>query len=197
VLVASNFHGSEEGCVKRTQKDGTKLKVSAPMSVVDYNKYMGGVDQADRLRAVYGVDRRSKKWWHRLFWGILDMAFVNSYVIFSDIREKMSLLEYRRSVAMGLITQKRCATSKRRSIDVPNNGSLKKRRGHGYSIPADVRLSNRGAHWVIFDNVRGRCEVCSKQGVQSKPYSKCSTCKVSLCCNAAKNCFLEFHQVQL
>jgi hypothetical protein len=98
VLVASNFHGSEEGCVKRTQKDGTKLKVSAPMSVVDYNKYMGGVDQADRLRAVYGVDRRSKKWWHRLFWGILDMAFVNSYVIFSDIREKMSLLEYRRSV---------------------------------------------------------------------------------------------------
>jgi hypothetical protein len=60
------------------------------------------VDQADRLRAVYGVDGRPKKWWRRLFWGILDMAFVNSYVIFSDIREKMSLLEYRRSVAMGL-----------------------------------------------------------------------------------------------
>jgi hypothetical protein len=45
VLVATNFHGSERSCVKRTLKDGTKLQISAPMSViVDCNKYMGGVD---------------------------------------------------------------------------------------------------------------------------------------------------------
>lgn len=56
------------------------------MAVQDYKKYMGGVDHADRLRAVHGVDRRSKKLWHRLFWGLIDFAFVNAYVIHSDIK---------------------------------------------------------------------------------------------------------------
>lgn len=118
------------------------------------------------------VDRRSKKWRHGLFWGL------------------------RRSVALGLISHKQCVISKRRSTKVINV-SLKKRRGHGYSIPADVRLSNRGAHWVIFDNNRGRCEVCSKKSLQSKAISKCSTRRVSLWCNATKNCFMGFHLVSV
>lgn len=59
---------------------------------------------ADRLRTVYGIDRRCKKWWHRLFWGLLEIAFVNSYVIYCEMFEKISLKEYRRSVALGLIS---------------------------------------------------------------------------------------------
>ena len=41
------------------------------------------VDRADRLRALYGVDRKSPKWRHRLFWGILDITFINAYIIHS------------------------------------------------------------------------------------------------------------------
>lgn len=70
--------------------------------VVDYNKFMGGVDIADRLRTVYGIDRRCKMWWHRLFWGLLEITVINSYVIYSELMQKIPLINFRRDVARGL-----------------------------------------------------------------------------------------------
>lgn len=51
------------------------------LSFKDYNKYMGGVDHADRLRALYNVDRKSKKWRLKIFREMLDITFVNEYII--------------------------------------------------------------------------------------------------------------------
>lgn len=65
--MISNFHGSEVTSVKRKQKDGTSKEVACPAVVRDYNQMMGGVDHADQLKAAYGLNRRSKKWWHKLF----------------------------------------------------------------------------------------------------------------------------------
>ena len=67
VFVLSNFHGTDISSVKRTQKDGSKLPFPCPTAIVDYNKFMGGVDKADMLCAVQGLSRKSKKWWHRVF----------------------------------------------------------------------------------------------------------------------------------
>lgn len=189
VNFASNFHGTEEITVKRTQKDGTRVDVKCPSIVADYNKHMGGVDRADQLRSTYGMIRRSRKWWHRLFWGFLDIAFVNAYIIYNKMDfEKKTTLEFRRCVSMGLMAALNSTKSRR-------SGPARKRRKHNYSVPEDVRLGNRGSHWVIFQENRGRCEMCSAQAVQSRPYSKCSACGVFLCSNKNKNCFLEFHEM--
>ncbi|KAF2891791.1 hypothetical protein ILUMI_14382 [Ignelater luminosus] len=87
VHFANNFHECEVITVKRTQKDGSKADIVAPSVVKDYSTLMGGVDHAHRLRTVYGLNRLSTKWWHRLFWGLIDITFVNTYIIFCDIRE--------------------------------------------------------------------------------------------------------------
>lgn len=81
VHFISNFHGSEITNVNRKNKDGSSVLIKCLASVSDYNKYMGGVDHADRLRALYNIERKSRKWWHRLFFGLLDIMFVNSYVV--------------------------------------------------------------------------------------------------------------------
>lgn len=120
---------------------------------------MGGVDHADRLRVTYGVNRRAKKWWHRIFWGLIDIVFVNAYIIYSELNEKKTILDFRRSVALAFLTQKQVSSRKRKSTtksDCPN-----KRHKSSYSVPRDVRISNRGCHWVRYTNQRGRCEVCS------------------------------------
>lgn len=54
----------------------------------------------------------------------------------------------------------------------------------------------RGIHWVVYSANRGRCELCSTQGIESRPKSKCSHCKVFLCSNENKNCFNEYHEVE-
>lgn len=72
-----------------------KKTIKCPTVVNDYNKYMGGVDKADQLRALYNINRKSKKWWHRLFWGVIDIIFVNSFVINKKLNEsKLTVLQF-------------------------------------------------------------------------------------------------------
>jgi hypothetical protein len=103
VNLSSNFHSTQETTVKRTQKDGNRIEIKCPMVISDYNKYMGGVDKADQRRANYGVNRRSRKWWHRLFWCMLHIAFVNAHAIYNKLFEEKTTLEFRRSITLGLI----------------------------------------------------------------------------------------------
>ena len=68
--------------VKRKQKDGTSIDVSAPTAVKLYNDNMGGVDLADQMRKAYTCTRKSKKkWYMRLFWYLLDLSIVNAYIL--------------------------------------------------------------------------------------------------------------------
>lgn len=184
VNFASNYHSTEEIYVKRTQKDGS---IAHPLSRTITN--MGGVDRADQLRSTYGMIRRSRKWWHSLFWGFLDIAFVNAYVIYNLQFEKVSTFEFRRSISMGFMAMNSC-TSNRRTTD-----PIVKRRKYNYNVSDDVRLGNRGSHWVVYENNRGRCVMCSSRSMQSRPHSKCSTCGIFLCCNQNKICFLEYHDM--
>ena len=92
------------------------------------------------------------------------------------------MLDYRREVASGLLTFSECQLSST------------KRRKKNFSTPDSVRLSNTGIHWPHFVSAKKRCEVCSKEGIQSRPTSICSHCGVHLCCNTNKNCFRIYHQ---
>lgn len=165
-----------------TIEDGTRIVVPCPQVVQDYNKFMGGIDKHDMLCCLYGIDTKSRKWWHRLFFRLIDMTIINAYVIYCDVNAKIPLTDFRRNLAMGLVSK----------------GIVKhysnKRRKISYSVPHDVRLSNKGTHWPIFVESRGRCEVCSSNKIHSRPYSICRACKVHLCVNNSKNCFLIFHE---
>ena len=197
VHLVSNFHGNESATVLRKEKNGSKSAITCAVAVKYYNSYMGGVDTADRLRALYCIDRKSPKWWHRLFWGLLDIAFVNSYVIHGLIMKQTTVKDFRRSVTQGLMTMKDVSQKRKTSTDNTAKAGPSKRRKSEYSTIKDVRLGNRGIHWPTFVENRGRCEVCSLKKIQSKPHSKCSHCNVFLCVNEKKNCFAEYHEVNL
>lgn len=184
VHFISNHHGIETTSVQRKQKDGTKATVSCPHVVKDYNQHMGGVDKHDMLRQLYGTDRKNVKWWHRIFFGLLDMSIVNSFIVYSENNQEssMTLFNFYRDVGRGLL-----AFSER------TNPGPQKRRRLNYSTPESVRLANVGVHWPEFTTSKNRCEVCSKNGITARPLNKCSHCGVHLCCNAKRNCFRIYH----
>ena len=162
VHLISNFHGTERVTISRKQNDGSKLEIECPKVVKDYNKRMGGVDKADMLCAIYGVGRKSKKWWHRIFFGLLDRTIANAAIAFEKIEKRgMNLLDFRRSVAQTLITLSRPARGRQPASASPS--LLPKRRKTNYSLDDGIRLQNRGCHWVQYPGTgaRGRCEVCS------------------------------------
>jgi hypothetical protein len=185
VHLISNYHGSASSTVKRKNKDGSRVVLSCPTAVRDYNSYMIGVDKHDMLRQLYGLNRKAKKWWHRIFFGLFDMAIVNSFIVFQETTgPEINFFNYRRSLAQSLLTIGKCERADKRV----------KRRKFNYSVPSSVRLSNTGVHWPVFGHSKGRCEVCASEGIQSRPTSQCSQCKINLCCNTSKNCSMRYHQ---
>lgn len=67
---------------------------------------MGCVDKADQLKEGYAIDSRSKKWWSRIFFHLLDTTIVNAYVIYSfnikGLGKALSLKDFRLSIVRAL-----------------------------------------------------------------------------------------------
>lgn len=71
--------------------------IPCPSVLQDYNINMNCVDKFDQYKKMYHVDRKSYKWWHRIFF--FDAAFVNSYIIYTKtIGEKMTLKKFCREI---------------------------------------------------------------------------------------------------
>ncbi len=87
------------------------MKVTAPPVIPDYTTYMRGVDLGDQLIQLYNVGRRSRKWWKRVLFYLLEVAILNAYVIERAYREdhllrghaKRDLLSFRLELAEQLI----------------------------------------------------------------------------------------------
>jgi len=53
-----------------------------PDTIEDYNQHMGGVDIADQLRSYYKTQRMERRNWLPLFYWLLDIPIVNSYLLY-------------------------------------------------------------------------------------------------------------------
>ena len=51
-----------------------------PMLVDQYNHSMNGMDGADQYTVYYSFIRRRVKWWRKVFFWLLEVAEVNSYI---------------------------------------------------------------------------------------------------------------------
>lgn len=88
VLLLSTYHGAATAQSMRYKADGTTEEVTKPVAVLNYTAKMGGVDRADHYCASYNFSRKSKKWWHKVFFWILEVSIVNAYLLFNLVQEK-------------------------------------------------------------------------------------------------------------
>jgi len=56
-------------------------KAIKPQIVMDYNHHMGYVDKGDRMANNYSISQRTFKWTKKLFFRLLDLAILNSYIL--------------------------------------------------------------------------------------------------------------------
>ena len=174
VYLISNFHGSEQSEVLRTMKNDSR--------------------QSRLFRALYGLDRKSYKWWHRIFFGFVDRAMANAYICYlkSGV-PKIPNLEFRKKVTLGLLSLGHAPKVGRPLTTLAVNVVKEKRRKLSYSVPDSFWKSHNVIHWMQFSDKRSRCEVCCRNGRDSRPFTFCVTCKVYLYFTRDKNCFAEYH----
>ena len=67
VTVMSAGCQPELGTVLRHQRDGSRISVSCPQCIVDYNAFMGGVDWGDQVRGYYSCRTKCRKFLNTFF----------------------------------------------------------------------------------------------------------------------------------
>lgn len=151
-----------------------------PLPIVQYNAHMKGVDRGDQLLSYYPFERKTLRWYKKIFIHALSMIVVNSQLLYNmhTTGKKMSLYDFRHSVIESLLPPKQVAPL----ITPPRN-----------PIHKLVQIEER-------DNKGGRkrkeCRVCYKADKKRKMTTfTCSTCpgNPGLC---AINCFDQFHKDQ-
>ena len=94
--------------VKR-REGSEKVDVPCPPLLEDYVKFMRGVDRGDQLISLYNAGRRSKKWWRRILFHMVEVCLLNGYALEGCVKprsrghKKRDLLSFRIEVAESLI----------------------------------------------------------------------------------------------
>lgn len=217
VNMLSTYVGSEPITKKKRyfRKERVYKEIDCPQSVEIYNRHMGGVDLLDSMLGLYRIQIRSKKWYKRIFFHMIDLCAVNAWILWrrKNTNEYLSLFNFKQAISEHLCkagkslprkrgrpslaasrSEESPTTSRGGSPAVSNPGTptskrIRKRPEKHQEFPLNsVRTDNKG-HWPEWQKNRQHCQLCSM-----KTYTKCSKCKVFLCYNDKRNCLFLFHE---
>lgn len=201
VHLASSFLNSSpmDKCLRYEKKLKEKVEVSRPNIVKEYNTHMGGVDICGQMISCYRMHFRSKKYYHRFIFHLIDLAVVNSWMLYRrdgealNLKKLNPLYEFKVKLANSLMLAGKTVTRERGRPSIPVENAFRKKKSLGRatkSIPEkDVRKDNIG-HFPASSGKRAKCKL---PGCNGKIQMYCIKCKVHLCCDTKRNCFLSFH----
>lgn len=148
-----------------------------PHPILEYNKYMGGVDKKDQMMAYYPFERKTLRWNLKLGLHIFHMLLINSYHIFKKYgpNSRMPLYDFRLHIIRQLLpvtrTARELAPVRRTEHVLGKNAATGSR-----------KVSHR------------RCVICYKNKVRKETAYCCVTCptKPALCATGV--CFSVHHE---
>ena len=178
------------GTVLRRQKDGTRIPVPCPQSIMDYNMFMGGVDWGDQVCGYYSCRMKCRKFYKYIFHFLLDVAITNAFILQkhycrADSPHK-TILEFRLKLAKELIGDYYSQRRPGRGAGVIRSLPL---RHFPTTIPVDDPTQKT-------KHKRGRCARClDKKKIRVDSSWYCPECDVWLCHTGEKttDCFLLWH----
>ncbi|XP_067930888.1 piggyBac transposable element-derived protein 4-like [Watersipora subatra] len=197
IVFGSNKHSDFilKTLEKRTWNDREIVK---PGPIIDYNKYMGGVDLADQCIKYYNMDRRSLKWYKKLFFHLLDIATHNTHVVYKqNTGTTISALDFRLKLVDLLLNEAG-----------PDPTCTGGQRGRPRSIGTDLARLNTNHHFPSFNpatSSRGnpvarRCRVCNASRHRTAGSTDRKRVETKYCCAECGNipfcpvpCFRRWH----
>ena len=190
VSILTTVHSASPVAVERRSRraSGGREQVEKPEAIVEYNKYMGGVDKGDQLLSYYGFPHRTVKWWKRAFYYLLDVAIINSYILYCKTVKGRHLTheQYRISLAKQLLktTAVTAPVATSSGEPQPTPAPLQRRR----SVQPLARLTERHFPEQIGRSATGstlqrNCIVCSNKRGRGRRTTtfKCKQCDAPMC----------------
>lgn len=206
VLLGSNYCGVEPvSSAKRfDRKANSNILIPRPHIVEEYNAFMGGVDKSNMLCSLYPIDFRSKKWYTRIFFRILDLAASNAWLLFKKMHPDVAfgLYNFKLELAVDLIKANIAGTVQQlahqvagssQAVQIADGPPLKKVRESRDKISREARYDGHMHLPDISVSKNGtRCKLCPLT-----TFLRCTKCDVHLCLVTGKkprNCFALWHK---
>jgi hypothetical protein len=214
VNLSSTYVGPHPiGSIERWDKKQRKrVRITQPCIVKEYNLHMGGVDKFDMLTSLYRLEHKSRRWYMRIFYWALQVAAVNGWLMYRrqcellkvEKKERLDLLNFVASISESLIKCQKSVENQRQPGRPPSRNPTpdsisplrdiqeseeppSRRRRTTTNVQDDVRLDQIG-HYPEYREKKSRCTHCSRPMRMG-----CAKCKVGLCVEKDRNCFLKFH----
>jgi len=139
---------------------------------------MGYVDKGHRIANSYSISHCTFKGMKKLFFHLLDLAILNSYILHSSCGgKKISHRHFYYTLMRNMLAHAGPEWRVPRAL------------GRQPNFESHVaRLEVLGSkHWPIPSETQLRCHICKARGVTQKVFVKCHKCEVGLC--VKKNMF--------
>ena len=184
VLVLSTIHSTTtinyERFVKCRDENNNPItkseEVDKPLPIKEYGKFMGGVDRFDKMLYHYHFYHKNCRWYIRIFTHFLEIAILNSYVIYSRQCKKnrsspISRNEFHYKIAKDLLKEWRLIKN---ITDTP-----KKLRGNNNKIfysPEEL-LKNKSNAECEFKSLDSKvnCSICMLEEKRAQCTKICVT----------------------
>nr|AGK25051.1 transposase [Chilo suppressalis] len=202
VILLSTYVGADpiETIERYDKKEKKRVTIPCPRLIKEYNSHMGGVDLMDSFLGRYRIHMKTRKWYLRIFYHLLDITIINSWVLYLKINKQkginpknlMDLAEFRADLAEALCKYGIHKENKRGRPSSSIEEAIAKKKKNSIMPampPKDVRLDKVG-HEPITTYTRRRCQYPQCKLLSS---IKCSKCDVILCFKKKCNCFVLFH----
>lgn len=151
-----------------------------PLPIIKYNAFMSGVDRADQMMVYYPIERKTVRWYKKLFVHVLHMILLNSHALYNMYRPKMSFYDFRLAVIEGLLPG---------PIQDGESLAAKRMRHLSHKI---TKITERDGN---NRTKRKKCRLCCQRGKKNvKTGYHCNQCpdKPGLCLD---ECFQRYHDL--
>lgn len=171
VILISSMHHS----VNDTTDSGK------PEIIEFYNGTKGAVDSLDQKCATYSVSRRTRRWPMALFGAIMNIAAVNSYILYYSVisNENMDRCTFIQNLAMTLVIPQ----LHRRLY----NERLPTELRHAMSRILKVPFPSKGNDEPVAERKRKRCYICPSR-LNRKTNQACCKCSKPIFSQCALRC---------
>ena len=171
VLLMSSMHG-----------DKSLGPSGKPTIIEDYNRTKGGVDTFDQMAAQYSCSRKTKRWPLCVFYGMLNAAVINSWIIHKENTYNthgrwVQRKQYMQELATGLV--KTWAVHRLANHTLPRK--LREHICEVFEMPSDPGPSHV-QHNVVADMREPitRCVICPSKA-DKKTRFRCVACQRAVC----------------
>nr|CAB3267317.1 GDP-L-fucose synthase [Phallusia mammillata] len=180
VLMLSTYHNADTEDRVRYVKSKQEI-VQKPVVVCDYTANMGAVDRSDHYCASYSFTRKTLKWWRKLFFWLLEVGIINSFLLFKKIHGRPTRhIQYRNELLRQLVGDVRNTERRGKPSSTDHEERLRK-------VPHFIEKAERGHN--------RNCLVCTSPKERKSTLFYCETCERKPALHPGK-CFKRYHTLK-